>query len=135
MPDSGDSAASELERLTPGDISGLKSGKQKYTVLTNNDGGIIDDIIITRFDSGLMVIVNAACKDKDFSHFKSIYLTGVRLKNWLITPVRVARPLCGKIIDKFSASAADLSFMQACETDINGIPCSISRSGYTAKTA
>ncbi len=66
----GDSAASELEQLTPGDITGLKPGEQKYTVLTNNDGGIIDDIIITRIDSGLMVIVNAACKDKDFNHFK-----------------------------------------------------------------
>ena len=71
----GDDAASELERLTPSDITGLKSGTQKYTVLTNNDGGIIDDIIITRIDSGLMIIVNAACKDKDFTYLKS-HLSG-----------------------------------------------------------
>ena len=71
----GDGAASELEQLTPSDISGLKSGTQKYTVLTNNDGGIIDDIIITRIDSGLMIIVNAACKDKDFTYLKS-HLSG-----------------------------------------------------------
>src|SRR5512137_381935 len=66
----GDSAAGELEQLTPSDISGLKSGKKKYTVLTNKHGGIIDDIIITRIDSGHMIIVNAACKDKDFAHLK-----------------------------------------------------------------
>ncbi|MFZ2311992.1 MAG: glycine cleavage system aminomethyltransferase GcvT [Methylobacter sp.] len=130
----GDSAASELERLTPSDITGLKPGKQKYTVLTNNDGGIIDDIIITRIDSGLMVIVNAACKDKDFSHFKRHLSDRCSVKELADHALFALQgPSVAKIIYKFSASAADLSFMQACETDINGIPCSISRSGYTGE--
>jgi len=62
MPDFGDNAASELEQLTPSDITGLKIGAQKYTVLTNSDGGIIDDIIITRIDSGWWLLLMPAAK-------------------------------------------------------------------------
>jgi aminomethyltransferase len=130
----GDSAASELEQLTPSDITGLKPGTQKYTVLTNNDGGIIDDIIITRIDSGLMIIVNAACKDKDYTYLKS-HLSGwcdfKELPDHALFALQ--GPEAATVIGKFSAHAAALSFMQACETEINGIPCNISRSGYTGE--
>ena len=130
----GDDAASELERLTPSDICGLKSGTQKYTVLTNNDGGIIDDIIITRIDSGLMIIVNAACKDKDFTYLKSHlswYCDFKELPDHALFALQ--GPAAAAIMRKFSAEAAALSFMQACATEINGIPCNISRSGYTGE--
>jgi len=130
----GDDAASELERLTPSDICGLKSGTQKYTVLTNSDGGIIDDIIITRIDSGLMIIVNAACKDKDFTYLKSHlswYCDFKELPDHALFALQ--GPAAAAIMRKFSAEAAALSFMQACATEINGIPCNISRSGYTGE--
>jgi len=130
----GDDAASELEQLTPSDITGLKVGAQKYTVLTNNDGGIIDDIIITRIDSGLMLIVNAACKDKDFMYLKN-HLSGScdfkELSDRALFAIQ--GPAAATVIGKFSALATDLSFMQACATVINGIPCTISRSGYTGE--
>jgi aminomethyltransferase len=130
----GDSAACELERLTPSAISGLKSGAQKYTVLTNSEGGIIDDIIITRTDSGLMIIVNAACKDKDFEHLKRHLSGKCNFKELLDYALfAIQGPAAATIIGKFSADAAELSFMQACATDINGIPCTISRSGYTGE--
>jgi aminomethyltransferase len=130
----GDSADGELEQLTPSDITGLKSGKQKYTVLTNEDGGIIDDIIITRIDSGLMIIVNAACKDKDFAHLKG-HLSGQCEFKELPDHALLALqgPLAAAVMQKHSADAAGLSFMEACETEINGIPCVISRSGYTGE--
>ena len=130
----GNGAASELEQLTPSDITGLKPGTQKYTALTNNDGGIIDDIIITRSHSGLMIIVNAACKDKDFTYLKS-HLSGrcdfKELPDHALFALQ--GPEAATVIGKFSAHAAALSFMQACETEINGIPCNISRSGYTGE--
>jgi aminomethyltransferase len=130
----GDGAAGELERLTPSDITGLKSGTQKYTVLTNGDGGIIDDIIIARIDSGLMIIVNAACKDKDFTYLKS-HLSNRSYFQELPDHALFALqgPAAAMIMQKFSIPAADLSFMQACATEINGIPCNISRSGYTGE--
>ena len=130
----GDDAAGELEHLTPSDITGIKQGNQKYTVLTNSDGGIIDDIIITRVESGLMLIVNAACKDKDFSYLQSCLS---RRCDFKALPdhalLALQGPAAANVIGKLSAQAADLSFMQACATEINGIPCHISRSGYTGE--
>ena len=130
----GDTAASELEYLTPSDISGLKMGAQKYTVLTNNEGGIIDDIIITRIDSGLMIIVNAACKDKDFKYLES-RLSGRCTFKELPDQALLALqgPAAATVIARFSKQAAGLLFMQACATEVNGITCTISRSGYTGE--
>ena len=57
----GHSAAAELENLTLGGIADLKVGQQKYTLLTNPAGGVIDDLIVTRLASGLGLVVNAGC--------------------------------------------------------------------------
>ncbi|WP_411726289.1 glycine cleavage system aminomethyltransferase GcvT [Methyloglobulus sp.] len=131
---SGDEAASELEHLTPSDIIGLKSGQQKYTVLTNHDGGILDDIIVTRFDSGLTVVVNAACKNKDF-HYLASQLSNrchfVELTDQALFALQ--GPVAAEIMRKFSVIAADLPFMATCETELGGIQCTISRSGYTGE--
>jgi aminomethyltransferase len=129
----GNSAASELERLTPSNITGLKSGEQKYTVLTNRDGGVIDDIIVTRIDNGLMLIVNAACKDKDFAHLKRQLSEHCAFKALDQALFALQGPAAVTVMQKFSAAAAQLSFMQACSTEINGISCYISRSGYTGE--
>ncbi|MGZ8224800.1 MAG: glycine cleavage system aminomethyltransferase GcvT [Methylobacter sp.] len=130
----GDSAANELEQLTPSDITGLKPGQQKYTVLTNSNGGIIDDIIVTRNSSGLMVIVNAACKDKDFEHLKSHLSDRCHFEDLPDHSLFALQgPAAAMIMQKFSPQTADLSFMQSCETEISGIKCNISRSGYTGE--
>lgn len=130
----GDTAADELEELTPGNITGLKPGEQKYTVLTNDEGGIIDDIIVTRLNAGLMIVVNAACKDKDFEHLKR-HLSGRCdfIEQSDLALLALQGPAAATVMRKLSAPAADLSFMQAMEADINGIPCHISRSGYTGE--
>jgi aminomethyltransferase len=130
----GDTAADELEQLTPSILSNLKVGEQKYTVLTNHDSGVIDDIMVTRTDAGLMLIVNAACKDKDFAHLKTHLSTHCEFKE---LPEQALIALQGsgaaRIMEKFSPKAAQLRFMHACTADINGIACHISRSGYTGE--
>jgi aminomethyltransferase len=130
----GDDAVHGLEKLVPGNIAGLKVGEQKYTVLTNNDGGIMDDIVITRIESGLMIIVNAACKDKDFKYLYS-HLSGLCCFNELTGQSLFALqgPAAASVMEKFSEQAAKLSFMHACGTHINGIKCNVSRSGYTGE--
>ncbi|MGR8981331.1 MAG: glycine cleavage system aminomethyltransferase GcvT [Gammaproteobacteria bacterium] len=131
---SGDDAAEELERLTPSDITGLKTGRQKYTVLTNDEGGIIDDIIVTRLDAGLRLVVNAACKEKDFNYLSERLGDRCRLIELSDRAlVALQGPASDAIMRKFSASAADLSFMQAGEADLGGIHCTISRCGYTGE--
>ncbi|MDD1612591.1 MAG: glycine cleavage system aminomethyltransferase GcvT [Methylococcaceae bacterium] len=126
-----DEAASTLERLTPSDITGLLPGFQKYTVLTLDNGGVLDDIIVNRTDSGLFIIVNAACKNKDFEYLCP-HLPGLRdlLERALFA---LQGPEAAAVIRKFSPSAASLKFMQSGETELDGIECLISRSGYTGE--
>lgn len=131
---SGEYAASELERLTPSNITNLKPGQQKYTVLTNDAGGIIDDIIVNRVENGVRLIVNASCKVKDFN-----YLTKRLPESCQLTELNefslfaLQGPASAAVISKFSASAARLPFMSSCETEIAGIRCIVSRCGYTGE--
>jgi aminomethyltransferase len=130
----GEDAVQELGQLIPGDIAGLRIGQQIYTVLTNNDGGIMDDIIITRIESGVMIIANANCKDKDFKYLYN-HLSGRCCFNELTGQALFALqgPAAASVMQKFSAQAAKLAFMQACGTSIDGIKCNVARCGYTGE--
>lgn len=130
----GEDAVGGLEQLAPGNFSGLKSGWQKYTVLTNANGGVIDDIVVTRIDTGLMIIVNAACKDKDFKYLYN-HLSGRCCFNELSGQALFALqgPAAASVMARLSPPAAELLFMQARGTYIDGIKCNISRSGYTGE--
>ncbi|MGR9088300.1 MAG: glycine cleavage system aminomethyltransferase GcvT [Gammaproteobacteria bacterium] len=131
---SGESAAGELERLVPSDITGLQCGQQKYTVLTNAEGGIMDDIVVTRTNSGLMLVVNAACQDKDFAYLSNRLPQSCRFERLPEQALLALQgPKAAAIIGKYAPVAAELSFMRACKTQVAGIDCRISRSGYTGE--
>ena len=66
----GHNAAKALETLVPGDISGLTAGQQRYTQLTNEQGGILDDLMVTSTGDHLLLVLNAACKDADLAHIR-----------------------------------------------------------------
>jgi len=131
---SGENAAAELEKLTLGGIEDLAMGCQKYTVLTNNDGGVIDDIIVTRIETGLSIIVNAGCKDKDFAYLRQQLPTDCLFEDCPeLALFAIQGPGAMSVMTTFSKPAGDLGFMQACRTSIQDIPCHISRSGYTGE--
>jgi len=67
----GGEAASVLETLVAADIKELDPGKMRYTLLTNEAGGIRDDLIVTRMDDYLFLVVNAARKEADFAHIET----------------------------------------------------------------
>jgi aminomethyltransferase len=128
----GQSVAEALEKLTPSNITGLKTGQQRYTVLTNDNGGIIDDIIITRTESGFLVVVNAACKEKDFAHLKRHLPEHCHCEMLQDRALFALQgPKAATIMGQLSEQASKLSFMQACNTQIAGMTCFISRCGYT----
>ena len=64
----GAGAARALEALVPGDIEGLGAGRMRYTLFTNEAGGILDDLMVTNRGDHLFLVVNAACKDADIAH-------------------------------------------------------------------
>ncbi|CCE22705.1 glycine cleavage complex protein T, aminomethyltransferase, tetrahydrofolate-dependent [Methylotuvimicrobium alcaliphilum 20Z] len=130
----GSSAAVGLEKLTPAIISRLGSGRQQYTVLTNSDGGIIDDIVVTRLGQELTIVVNAACKEKDFKHLRKQLINDCQLQELTEhTLLALQGPSASHVLQQIAPEACRLQFMQACRTEIDDIPCMISRSGYTGE--
>src|SRR4051794_23501095 len=73
----GETAAQALETLVPGDLQGLAPGRMRYTLLLNEAGGILDDLMATRIDGGLMLVVNASRKKEDLAHLRQNLGPGV----------------------------------------------------------
>ena len=131
----GMAAAAALERLVPGDIAGLAPGRQRYTLLTNAAGGILDDLMVARLaEDHLFLIVNAARKVADFAHITAHMPPSVTLTE---QPGRALLAFQGpKALARLAPLApalATLRFMAVAECAIAGIPCLVSRSGYTGE--
>ena len=125
----GPGAAEALERLVPGDIVGLKPGRQRYTLLTNDNGGIIDDLMVANFGGDrFFLVVNASRKDVDFPHIQAALPPGVTLT---VLPDRALLALQGPAASGIVGGA--LSFMGVAETAVEGVACLVSRSGYTGE--
>ena len=131
----GANAVAALEKLTPGGILDLAMGRQKYTLLTNPQGGVIDDIIVSRIETGLSLIVNAGCKDKDFAYLKQHLPADCVFEECAeLALLALQGPEAANVLQAaHTTTAADLAFMQVCSTKIAGIECSVSRSGYTGE--
>lgn len=131
---SGQNVAGALEKLTPAKVSDLDLNSQLYTVLTNKEGGIIDDIIITRLPTKYLLIVNAGCKDKDFKHLRDNLSAACQIEVLSQQAlVALQGPQANNIMQQLSKPASQLTFMQAVESKIAGMDCIISRSGYTGE--
>lgn len=130
----GPDAAAALETLVPGDITGLGLGRMRYTQLTTDDGGIRDDLMATRFDGHVFLVVNAACKADDFAHIAAHLPAGHSLD---ILDDRALLALQGPeaaaVLAALAPAAAEMAFMSMQPLDIAGIPCLVSRSGYTGE--
>ncbi len=131
----GDNPAAAFEALTPGDIVGLKPGRQRYALLTNEAGGIIDDLMVANpGDGGLFLVVNAARKDVDAAHLKLALPESVRL---IELPDRallaLQGPLAATVLGRLAPAAAALPFMGFAPVTLAGIACWVSRSGYTGE--
>ncbi|WP_169567813.1 glycine cleavage system aminomethyltransferase GcvT [Sneathiella limimaris] len=131
----GDDPAAAIEKLVPGDIQSLKDGEMRYSFLTNEAGGILDDLIITRRSAReLFVVVNAACKDQDIAHFKSA-LSGEVTVEVLEDRALVALqgPKAAEVLARYNPDVATMPFMTYQEMEIGGFPCFVTRSGYTGE--
>ena len=127
----GDKAAAELENLTAGGITALKPGRQKYTVLTNESGGVIDDIVVGRVETGLFVVVNAAGKEKVLNHLRLQMSVGCEIRELSEHALLALQgPAAANVLAKLCQAPQQLKFMRIQSTMILGTPCLISRSGY-----
>jgi len=131
--------ARALEALVPADILELAPGRQRYTQLLDEGGGILDDLMVTRpgdpaEDGVLMLVVNASRKADDFSHITARLPSDVSLiRADHRALVALQGPKAAEVLVRHSPATAGLGFMHAVSTSFDGIECHISRSGYTGE--
>ena len=130
----GTGAAAALETLVPQDIVDLPVGKQRYALFTDDAGGILDDLMVTRRDDHLFLVVNAGCKEADLAHLRERIgaRCGVEPE-----PERALLALQGPqahvALARLAPASAGLRFMSGAELEIAGIRCFATRSGYTGE--
>ncbi|PZU85757.1 MAG: glycine cleavage system aminomethyltransferase GcvT [Shinella sp.] len=127
-------AALALERLVPVDILGLKPGRQRYGFFTDENGGILDDLMITNRGDHLLVVVNAACKDQDVAHMRAglgdtcdITLLDDRAL------LALQGPRAETVLAELWPGLVAMRFMDVRDLDLHDVPCIVSRSGYSGE--
>ena len=131
--------AKALEALVPADIQALAPGQQRYSQLLADDGGILDDLMITRspgpVDNGnLVLVVNAACKDADYAHIRTRLPDNVKL---FVTDRRaliaLQGPAAAAVLARHIAGIDQLAFMSGTFAILLGQTVFVTRSGYTGE--
>ncbi|MEM9422113.1 MAG: glycine cleavage system aminomethyltransferase GcvT [Pseudomonadota bacterium] len=144
LPETGGETAHQeiaaiIETLVPGEIQKLGKGRIRYTVLLNDEGGILDDLMVTRLpgeeEAGrLFLVVNAAVKAEDFAYINEKLAGRAQLEvlddRSLLA---VQGPTAHLVVDELFPGAAELSFMSMMEASFEGTPVYISRCGYTGE--
>ncbi|MFT4912358.1 MAG: aminomethyltransferase [Brevundimonas sp.] len=131
----GADAVAQFERFVPGDYAILKAGRQKYSLLLNAEGGIMDDLMAGRPDhDGLYVVVNAGNKDADFAFLKA-NLSGDATLTVLEdrSLIAIQGPEAAEVMLAHEPVLAEFGFMDCARLMLFGVDCFISRSGYTGE--
>ncbi len=137
----GADAAAALESLVPADVVGLEPGQQRYTFFTDVNGGIVDDLMLLRPDSDdratfgeLFAVVNASRKDVDVEHV--VTHAGHRCRVTELDDralLALQGPQAAVALHRLNAAATSLRFMRGGVFDLLGVPCGVTRSGYTGE--
>ncbi len=130
----GANAAKALEALVPVDIIDLPVGKQRYALFTNEQGGVMDDLMVTNHGDYIYVVVNAACKEQDIAHMRANLGDDVELEVMDDAAlVALQGPAAAAVMARFAPETADMVFMDARAVNVDGVECLVSRSGYTGE--
>jgi len=130
----GDDPAKALETIVPADIQGLAVGRVRYTMFTNDKGGVLDDLMVARDEQGLLLVINAACKAADIEHMQSAIGNQCEIEviedNALIA---LQGPKAASVIGQYTTAARHMLFMHHQHLRIKDVSISITRSGYTGE--
>ena len=124
-----------LETLVPGDICGLPDHGTRYTQFTNDRGGILDDLMVTRSGDRLLLVVNAACKTADIAHLRAGLPQTIHLEPLEDRAlIALQGPGSVSVLARHAPAAlARMPFMSFTECVVAGIGCRVWRSGYTGE--
>ncbi|HJN04264.1 MAG TPA: glycine cleavage system aminomethyltransferase GcvT [Alphaproteobacteria bacterium] len=129
----GNGAAQALEALVPGDIQALKPGAMRYTMFTNEKGGVLDDLMVTDAGDYLFLVVNASQKSADMA------LLEAGLPRHRVTLledralIALQGPAAAAVLARHAPGCESLSFMRSAEIAVAGVEARVSRSGYTGE--
>ena len=135
-----ETVARALEGLVAADVVGLEPGRQRYTQLLADDGGILDDLMFARsadpaHAGWLYLVVNAACKDADYAHIAARLPAGVRFEraSGFTSLVALQGPEAADVLSRHCPAARDLKFMATTAATFDGRKVHVTRSGYTGE--
>ena len=135
---SGPQAEKALDYFTCNDVKNLSDGKAQYSAITNDKGGVVDDVILYRFSSTrYLLCVNASNTAKDFDWLKGRNKFNASVENrsseW--GQIAIQGPLAVSIMEKFAAAklGSEIKYFQFRELKLIGINCIVARSGYTGE--
>lgn len=124
--------AAAMETLVPGDIRALAPGRVRYTQLTNDDGGIVDDLMITNVGDYLFLVVNASRRAEDLECLRA-GLNGYDLAELDRALFALQGPAAAKVMSRFAPGAEAMSFMSSAPFVVDGCPLAVTRCGYTGE--
>ena len=123
-----------LERAIPMDVLGLDVGRQRYGFLTTDDGGILDDLMFSNRGDYIFVVLNAACKDSDIVHLRTLLEPDISIEvieNRAL--IALQGPASEAVLSEFNSQIKAMNFMDVETLSIAGAECWVSRSGYTGE--
>ncbi len=122
-----------LEKIVPIDLKSLKLNQSKYTVLMNKDGGIDDDLIVTKVEGGLNIVLNAACKHHDVERIHEVIDSSKTKLHDDLSLIAIQGPKAVEILNQLIPGVSELVFMNGSKFKFNGQDVFITRSGYTGE--
>ncbi|MEQ1520408.1 MAG: glycine cleavage system aminomethyltransferase GcvT [Aestuariivirga sp.] len=137
-PDHATTAAA-MEKLVPADIASLKPHQIRYSQFLNPEGGILDDLMVTRsayagYEGWLYLVCNASRKDDDFAHIEKNLPANVKLQRGVdMALIALQGPKAEAALAELAPAVRDIPFMHYAEVSIEGIQAHVSRSGYTGE--
>ena len=132
---SGDRAFDVVQRLVTNDIARLEVGGALYGVMCNDEGGIVDDVVVYRQPDGYMVVINAACRPKDVAwmgaHSAECTFEDIGDEVALLA---VQGPRAVALVNRLcAADVAEVRPFHSTDTQVAGVQATVSRTGYTGE--
>lgn len=127
-------AAIALEALLPGLITSLKVGRMRYSMLLDEAGGILDDLMVTNIGPRIGLVVNGAVKWDDIVHLREHLPDEIKLHHFAdFGLLALQGPKSGEVLEALVPGTAELTFMKAALFEYNGGCIWVSRAGYTGE--
>ena len=130
----GEDAARALESVVPVDVLGLVSGRQRYGLLTNEQGGVRDDLMIAKLDDRLLIVANAGCKDADEKYLREMLSKECEIERHDDRALLALQgPMAEAVLGELLPEVRSMRFMDVRAVKILDTDCVVSRSGYTGE--